>query len=309
MPSIIAQVQTGLCYDSCLKVGGKMTTKVSIGLTTWSEHPALIDGKQRPVKLSEYAAWLPTVEIDTFFYALPKIATVVNWLHQVPSSFSFIIKAHQAMTLHDQGSSLDAGSLPQLFDQYRQSIMPLVAAGQLKTILFQFPPYFEPSIKHIEYFHRIREWLPNLPIAVELRNRQWFSKAAVDSLTSYCRDLNFTLVAADEPNVGIASVPFLVSATNPDLVLMRLHGRNAKGWATQGPSWRKTRTLYRYSSDELHRLAKVVQQTSKKAREVCVVFNNNSGKDAAPNALSLAKILDLHFSGLAKRPPEQLNLF
>lgn len=286
-----------------------MTSKISIGLTTWSEHPALINGQKRAVKLAEYAAWLPTVEVDTFFYALPQLTTVVNWLNAVPDSFSFVIKAHQAMTLHDRSASLDAGTLPDLFNKYRQAIMPLVAAGQLKTILFQFPPYFEPSVKHIEYFHRIREWLPHLPIAVELRNRQWFTPAARSSLISYCHDLGFTLVAADEPNVGIASVPFVVATTNPDLVLFRLHGRNTKGWATQGPSWRKTRTLYRYSEEELTKLAETVRHTAANAREVCVIFNNNSGKDAAPNALRLAKILGLHFRGLAKRPPEQLNLF
>ena len=44
--------------------------KITIGLTTWTEHPALINNEQRPVTLNEYAQ-LPTVEVDTFFYALP----------------------------------------------------------------------------------------------------------------------------------------------------------------------------------------------------------------------------------------------
>lgn len=286
-----------------------MANRVTIGLTTWSEHPALINGEQRAVKLSEYAAWLPTVEVDTFFYALPTLATVAKWLSEVPQTFSFVIKAHSTMTLHDRGQSLTSGGLAETFAKYRQSIMPLVGSGQLKTILFQFPPYFDPYIKHIEYLHRVREWLPDLPIALELRNRQWFTAAVLPSLVSYCRDLHFTLVAADEPNVGVPSVPFVVENTNPDLALFRLHGRNKKGWATQGPSWRKTRTLYRYSDEELHGLAQLVSRTEKSVKEVCVIFNNNSGKDAAPNALRLKQLLGLHFKGLAKRAPEQLNLF
>lgn len=286
-----------------------MEDGVSIGLTTWSEHPALINGKQRPVKLSEYAAWLPTVEVDTFFYALPKLTTVTNWLNTVPDEFSFVVKAHSSMTLHDRGAALDAGNMPEMFAKYRQSIMPLIAADQLKTILFQFPPYFAPSVKNIEYLHRIREWLPHLPISIELRNRQWFTNAVQQSLINYCHDLKFTLVAADEPNVGVASVPFVIAPTNPNLLVMRLHGRNLKGWATQGPSWRKTRTLYRYSEDELQQLASIVRKARQSVKEVCVIFNNNSGKDAAPNALRLKKIMGLHFCGLAKRPPEQLDLF
>ena len=40
-----------------------------------------------------------------------------------------------------------------------------------------------------------------------------------------------------------------------------------------------------------------------------MIFNNNSGKDAAPNALQLQKMLDIHFTGLAPRSPEQIDLF
>ena len=69
--------------------------KITMGLTTWTEHPALINGEQRPVTLNEYAQHMPTVEIDTFFYALPQMSTIQNWLSQVPSEFQFIIKAHR----------------------------------------------------------------------------------------------------------------------------------------------------------------------------------------------------------------------
>ena len=50
-------------------------TQITLGLTTWSEHPALIDGQRQTTTLNEYAQHFPTVEIDTFFYALPKLAT------------------------------------------------------------------------------------------------------------------------------------------------------------------------------------------------------------------------------------------
>ena len=61
--------------------------KITIGLTTWTEHPALINNEQRPVTLNEYAQHLPTVEVDTFFYALPQVTTIQNWLAEVPESF------------------------------------------------------------------------------------------------------------------------------------------------------------------------------------------------------------------------------
>ncbi len=282
-------------------------TKITLGLTTWTEHPALIHDQSRPVTLNEYAQNLPTVEVDTFFYALPQMATIQNWLAEVPSGFQFIIKAHQGMTLHKRNQN--RGELEQLFQQYRHTISPLVAAGQLKTILFQFPPYFDAQLKDIEYLRLIRLWMGDLPIAVEFRNQSWYQPGVRDSLLSYCQDLNFTLVAADEPHDKVTSVPFLLATTNPHLVLVRLHGRNQHGWDNAGKSWRKTRTLYRYSDQELTELKDQLTSLQPQPDEICVIFNNNSAGDAAPNALKLQSMMKLHFTGLAPKSPEQLDLF
>lgn len=281
--------------------------KITIGLTTWTEHPALINNEQRPVTLNEYAQYLPTVEVDTFFYALPQVTTIQNWLAEVPEAFQFIVKAHRGMTLHERGQ--EKGELEQLFNRYRKTVAPLVAAGQLKTVLFQFPPYFDASPQDIEYLRRVRLWMGNLPIAIELRNQTWYRPGTLKSLLAFCRELHFTLVAADEPHGTVTSVPFVLATTNPDLVMMRLHGQNTEGWINQGKSWRKTRTLYKYSPAELQAFCDQINQLTPQPKELCVIFNNNSGKDAAPNALQLQKMLDIHFTGLAPRSPEQIDLF
>lgn len=281
--------------------------KITIGLTTWTEHPALINNEQRPVTLNEYAQYLPTVEVDTFFYALPQVTTIQSWLAEVPEAFQFIVKAHRGMTLHERGQ--EKGELEQLFNRYRKTVAPLVAAGQLKTVLFQFPPYFDASPQDIEYLRLVRLWMGNLPIAIELRNQTWYRPGTLKSLLTFCRELHFTLVAADEPHGTVTSVPFVLATTNPDLVMMRLHGQNTEGWINQGKSWRKTRTLYKYSPAELQAFCDQINQLTPQPKELCVIFNNNSGKDAAPNALQLQKMLDIHFTGLAPRSPEQIDLF
>ena len=281
--------------------------KITIGLTTWTEHPALINNEQRPVTLNEYAQYLPTVEVDTFFYALPQVTTIQNWLAEMPEAFQFIVKAHRGMSLHERGQ--EKGELEQLFNRYRKTVAPLVAAGQLKTVLFQFPPYFDASPQDIEYLRLVRLWMGNLPIAIELRNQTWYRPGTLKSLLAFCRELHFTLVAADEPHGTVTSVPFVLATTNPDLVMMRLHGQNTEGWINQGKSWRKTRTLYKYSPAELQAFCDQINQLTPQPKELCVIFNNNSGKDAAPNALQLQKMLDIHFTGLAPRSPEQIDLF
>jgi uncharacterized protein YecE (DUF72 family) len=281
--------------------------KITMGMTTWTEHPVLIHNEQRPVTLNEYAQHFPVVEVDTFFYAFPQVATIQNWLNEVPAEFQFIIKANQKMTLHQRGQ--ERAELEQVFQQYRKTIAPLIATDQLKTILFQFPPYFDASVKDFDYLRLVRMWLGNLPVAVEFRNQTWYKPGVVDSVVDFCRELNFTLVAADEPHDTATSVPFYLATTNPALVMLRLHGRNRKGWDNQGKEWRKTRTLYRYSDEELATFQQKIAALTPPAKELCIIFNNNSGKDAAPNALRLQKMMGINFTGLAPKSPEQLDLF
>lgn len=282
--------------------------KVTLGTTTWTEHSALIDGAQRPVTLEEYAAYFPVVEVDTFFYALPKTATVAAWLAQVPTNFQFITKAYRTMTRHiddqDQGLPLE-----EAFDRYRETVAPLVATGQLKTVLFQFPPYFMATPENIDYLQTVRHLMGGLPVAVEFRHASWFAPGVAKSTAAFCADLGLTLVAADEPHQLATSVPFFLATTTPSLVMLRLHGRNAQGWNHPGPQWRHERTKYRYSSDELHGFQKAIDDLTPRPAEVCVIFNNNSNRDAAPNALQLQKMMGVSFDGLNKKPPKQLSLF
>lgn len=281
--------------------------KVTLGTTTWSEHPALIDGGQRPVTLAEYAAYFPVVEVDTFFYAIPSTATVAQWLASVPDGFQFITKANRVMTQH----AGDGDELPrdEVFARYRDAVAPLVATGQLKTVLFQFPPYFTAIPDNIDYLQTIRRLMGGLPIAVEFRHASWLDTGVAKSTADFCADLGITLVAADEPHQLATSVPFYLATTTPSLVMLRLHGRNKAGWNHPGPHWRRERTKYRYSATELGAFQSAISQLRPAPSEVCVIFNNNSNRDAAPNALQLQNMMGIKFEHLNRRPPQQLSLF
>lgn len=178
--------------------------KVTVGLTTWSEHPSLINNARKKTTLKEYGQHFPVVEVDTFFYALPQLMTVQKWLTDVAPGFQFIVKAHQVMTGHQEA----VGGPQAVFTQFKQVVAPLVSTGQLKTVLFQFPPYFDARTEHIEYLRTVRELMGNLPVAVELRNLSWYQSGVGDALVNYCRDLKLTLVAADEPHQTQGGIPF-----------------------------------------------------------------------------------------------------
>ena len=281
--------------------------KVTLGTTTWTEHPALIDGAKRPVTLAEYAAYFPVVEVDTFFYAIPNTATVAQWLSSVPPEFQFITKAYRSMTKH-MG---DDRALPieEAFVRYRDAVAPLVATGQLKTVLFQFPPYFTAIPENIDYLQTVRHMMGGLPVAVEFRHASWLAPGVAKSTADFCADLGITLVAADEPHQLATSVPFYLTTTTPSLAMLRLHGRNTSEWNHPGPNWRKERTKYRYSDEELKQFQEAIKQLAPAPSEACVIFNNNSNRDASPNALRLQKMMGIRFDGLNRKPPKQLSLF
>lgn len=279
---------------------------ITIGLTTWTEHPSLLGGTDK-LTLTEYSGVLPVVEVDTPFYGIPKVTTVAKWQKEVPDKFQFILKSNQVMTLHnvqDEGLSMDA--LKTAYREYRAMIKPLTQHNQLKAILFQFPPFFERSNKNFHYLQRMVDWLPGLPIAVEFRNQSWYEPGVKDAVFDFLKDLGVAHVVVDEPHALNDGVSFEPVVTSPQLALMRLHGRNQQGWSTKGPGWRGQRTLYRYSDVELTEFKATVEQLQQQAKEVCVIFNNNSGGDAADNALTLKDMLGISFGDLG---PQQLDLF
>lgn len=279
---------------------------ITIGLTTWTEHPSLLGGTDK-LTLTEYSGVLPVVEVDTPFYGIPKVTTVAKWQKEVPDKFQFILKANQVMTLHnvqDEGLSMDA--LKTAYREYRAMLKPLTQHNQLKAILFQFPPFFERSNKNFHYLQRMVDWLPGLPIAVEFRNQSWYEPGVKDAVFDFLKDLGVAHVVVDEPHALNDGVSFEPVVTSPQLALMRLHGRNQQGWSTKGPGWRGQRTLYRYSDVELTEFKATVEQLQQQAKEVCVIFNNNSGGDAADNALTLKDMLGISFGDLG---PQQLDLF
>ena len=280
---------------------------ITIGLTTWSEHASLMPAKKQ-LTLNDYAQFLPVVEIDSFYYALQAPTVSANWLAQVPPSFQFIVKAHQAMT--KQADYQDVTSTEkELFTRYYRSIEPLMRAHQLKAVLFQFPPYFQLNQENSQYLRQVRAWLPDVPIAVEFRHSSWYDPAFKAQMYAFLSELKMTHVIVDEAQTPNNSVPFDPVVTNSALAMFRLHGRNMAGWQNPGASWRKQRTLYRYDATELAQLAETVQQLQSQAQEVVVIFNNNSGGDAADNALELQQLLNLKFENLAPKTPEQIDLF
>ncbi len=278
---------------------------ITIGLTGWSDHPLIAPDRQR--RLEEYASHFPFVEIDTSFYGIPSEKSIASWIEKTPPVFQFIPKAYSAMTLHKPWEN-EFNSLEELFDTFKVRFYPMVRLKKVKAFLFQFPPFFHFNQKNIDYLIMVKELMGVLPVAVEFRHPSWFNEKNYKETLSLLEKLFFTHTIVDQPQTPGNSIPFVLEVTNNNLALYRLHGRNYVGWLNAGEdeNWRENRTLYDYTRQELEQIKEQVLVLSKTAKEVAIIFNNNSGGHAAKNAKELIQLLDIDFEDLH---PQQLDLF
>ncbi len=278
-----------------------------MGLTGWGDHPDLYPTAQaRKNKLRTYSAHFPIVEVDSSFYAIQPEKNYSKWIADTPPDFSFVIKAYQGMTGHSRGDHPFA-SLDEMFEAFKRSIQPVIQAGKLKAVLFQYPPWFECTRIHVNALRYAREKMGELPVALEFRHRSWFAPPMRNKTLAFMEREGWIHSICDEPQAGPGCVPTVLHATNRRLTLVRFHGRNASGWNHTGDeTWRNVRYLYHYSKEELLEWKEKLQLLQQTTDEICLIFNNNSGGHAAANAKQMMRLLGIENQGLVHG---QLDLF
>lgn len=155
-------------------------------------------------RLAAYAQVFPGIELDTTFYAAPKPETVMRWREQVPSSFTFSLKAPKALT-HDFGGVGEAKEATAAWSEYVENIGLL---GPERTIaLVQLGPSFTadrlPALLAV-----LDERPAPCRVAFEFRHRSLFTESVYDLL----RERRAVIVSADLAPNGSARF----SLTQPD---------------------------------------------------------------------------------------------
>ena len=194
-----------------------------------------------------------------------------------------------------------------MFEAFIKSADVFAQHGKLGMILIQFPPWFDCTKQNVNYILYMKKQLDKFPLAIEFRNQTWYAENVKEKTLAFLKTQGLIHTVCDEPQAGAGSVPLVAVATH-DKVLVRIHGRNVFGWRNigHGENWRKVRFLYDYNKEELQGLMAHIQHLESQAKEVYVLFNNNSGGHAAANAKQLQQMLQLQFDQLA---PKQLNMF
>ena len=280
---------------------------IYIGVTGWGDHDSLYTGPISPRdKLKEYGGHFPIVEVDTAFYAIQPKRNAEKWVNDTPDSFQFVVKAYQGMTGHSRGK-VPFENKQEMFNAFKESLEPYIKSKKLAMVLFQFPPWFDCRRENVEYLRWCKNELDDIPCALEFRHQSWFAPPYLQGTLDFMKTEKWIHSICDEPQAGEGSVPIVLESVGRDKVLIRFHGRNLHGWQKRNAeNWREVRYLYRYNKAELLEWADSIRKLAKECSNVYLLFNNNSGGDAADNAKEMTSILGLEYEGLA---PRQLDLF
>ncbi|MBJ6361612.1 DUF72 domain-containing protein [Paenibacillus sp. GCM10012307] len=290
---------------------------IQIGLTGWGDHTSLYPDREAAAnKLKTYNEWFETVEVDSMFYAVQPQKNMQKWTDDTSASFRFLVKAYQGMTGHSRGK-IPFDSEEAMYEAFHLSLQPMLDAGKLNAVLFQYPPWFDCKRENVNVLREAKRRMGDVPCALEFRHRSWFEPQMRERTLKFMRDEGWIHSICDEPQVGTGCVPIVEEATHAELTVVRFHGRNEKGWQSSGqPNWREVRYLYRYNEAELTEWAQRLERLKEKSGKLCVIFNNNSGGDAADNGKQLMAMLGQmpprgSFAPVlpGQEKPEQLNLF
>lgn len=236
-------------------------------------------GTQSREMLSLYARSFPIVELNYTWYQMPKAAVMERLCSRAPADFCFTAKLTRTLT-HEVDPDQWRGEAV----RYRDGITPLVQGQKLLSILLQLPPSFHRAPKNRYYLAALLDALDGLPVAVEFRHASWAS----DKVFAELQHRRTTLVAVDVPDLP-GLFPTLDVVTNPELLYVRFHGRNARGW--RSGSMQK-QFDYDYSEGQLCRWAqdRLVKMAGE-ARTGVVFFNNHVRGQAPKNAAMLVEQL------------------
>ncbi|MDG9674285.1 DUF72 domain-containing protein [Micromonospora sp. DH14] len=285
---------------------------ILVGTASWTDRTLLDSGwypqtADTPEKrLAYYARQFPLVEVDATYYSPPAEATARLWAERTPAGFTFNIKAFSLLTGHPTRVSalykdlrpetdkknvypddLPAQSYEEVWTRFLSALDPLVEAGKLGALLFQFPPWFTIKRANKQYLLEVAKRCAPLRPVYEFRHASWFDGDNADETLAFLREHHLPYVCVDMPQGHRSSLPPVLAAT-ADLAVMRFHGHSDK-WTSKDIH---EKFGYHYSKRELADWAPKLRELADEAGQTHVLMNNCYRDYAQTNAKTLAGLLD-----------------
>ena len=270
-------------------------------------------------RLAYYASQFPLTEIDSTYYAPPSEQQARLWAERTPDGFRFDVKAYSLLTGHPTrprsfwadlrerlpaevaakrnlyASHLDPELLDEAWRRFTTALRPLQEGGRLGSVLFQYPPWFVPRRENRDEVTALRDRLPDYRVSVEFRSPMWLAEPRDRERTlGMLEEHGLVFVCVDAPE--ISGLPRLLAVTNPELMVMRFHGRSDATWKdTSGSAAERFR--YLYSREELEDLAGGIADVSAQAHEAHLLMNNCYRDYAVRDAAELRDLLMQRLGG------------
>lgn len=124
-------------------------------------------------ELAYYSTQFNSIELNATFYRVPSRDQVINWKDKTPDGFKFFPKINQTISHFRRLNDVQA-----LVEEYCDNISNF--EGKLGMAFLQLHDNFgyknlDKLVNFIENFPKV------IPLAVELRNTDWFNKSSVSS--------------------------------------------------------------------------------------------------------------------------------
>jgi uncharacterized protein YecE (DUF72 family) len=286
--------------------------RIQVGTASWTDktllesgwYPSTADNPQK--RLAHYAKNFPVVEVDATYYGPPAEQTTKLWAQRTPDGFTFNIKAFSMLTGHPTKVSaiysdlrpetdkknvypadLPRQAYEEIWTRFLSALDPLVEAGKLGALLFQFPPWWGIRRDNKDYLREVAARCKPLRPVFEFRNASWFDGDNAEETLQFLRRHELPLVCVDMPQGHKSSVPPLLEAT-ADLAVVRFHGHSDK-WTSKDIH---EKFGYEYSQAELREWAPKLRALAQRARTTQVFMNNCYSDYAQRNAATLIDLLD-----------------
>jgi uncharacterized protein YecE (DUF72 family) len=284
---------------------------ILVGTASWTDKTLLASGwypetANTPEKrLAHYAKQFPLVEVDSTYYSPPAEQTAKLWVDRTPAHFTFNIKAFSLLTGHPTKVSaiykdlrpetdkanvypkdLSPQAMEDIWTRFLSALDPLVEAGKLGALLFQFPPWFTIRRSNKQYLLEVAQRCSPLRAAMEFRNATWFDGDNRAETLEFLRKHRLPFVCVDMPQGYRSSIPPVLEPT-AELAVVRFHGHSEK-WTSKNIY---ERFGYLYSERELKDWAPKLHALADDTDETHMLMNNCYRDYAQRNAEQLLGLL------------------
>lgn len=151
-----------------LKAAKAKDMEIAVGCAKWNKTD--LKGfypKGTKDELTYYATQFSSIELNATFYGMPSPEQVLTWKDKTPADFKFFPKITNTISHYRR-----LLNITDVVTQFATSVMNF--DEKLGMVFLQLHDNFKPKdYDRLEKF--VKEWPREIPLAIELRNNEWFS--------------------------------------------------------------------------------------------------------------------------------------